>query len=251
MIPSKSGSMTFLDTFLCLHRGEATPWPQALSNATLGNLKSLTFEDIPFIALLGLQGCRVLQTDWRLSPHTLEHISSPSVSQDETQCGHILEPFWTWFELECSNDEPVISCKELGTLKNPAILEDPPMSTNKDMVDFLCYPSSIVIPSPAVYRWSLIPGTRDSQSSGSCKIQKERAVVIPGTMGANTYLIASPFSACDSIKVAQDNDCITQDRGLPQAFPCILHTGRQTPCSLHLTLVLCALKIHHSPTSFS
>ena len=28
-------------------------------------------------------------------------------------------------------------------------------------------------------------------------------------MGTNTYFIASPFSASDSIKVAQDNECIT------------------------------------------
>ena len=44
------------------------------------------------------QGCRALQTDWRLSLHTLVHMSSPSASQDETQCGCILEAFWTWYE---------------------------------------------------------------------------------------------------------------------------------------------------------
>ena len=98
--------------------------------------------------------------------------------------------------------------KELAT---PAVLDDPPTSTDKDMVDLLRYPSSIAIPSLAVQRWSLIPGTRNSQPSGSCKIQKGRAVVVSGTrtMGTNTYFIASPFSASDSIKVAQDNECIT------------------------------------------
>ena len=87
----------------------------------------------------------------------------------------------------------------------------PLTSTDKDMIDLLRYPSGIAIPSPAVQHWSLIPGTRNSQPSGSFKIQKERAVVIPGTrtMGTNTYLIASPFGASDSIKVAQDNECIT------------------------------------------
>ena len=109
-------------------------------------------------------------------------------------------------KFECSNNKPVISQKELGTPKNPAVLEDSPTSTDKDMIDLLRYPSSIAIPSPAVQRWSLIPGTRNSQPSGSCKIQKEGAVVIPGTrtMGTNTY-----FGANDSIKVAQDNECIT------------------------------------------
>ena len=40
------------------------------------------------IALQGPQGCRALQTDWRVSMHTLGHMSSPSVSQDETQFEH-------------------------------------------------------------------------------------------------------------------------------------------------------------------
>ena len=40
---------------------------------------------------------------------------------------------------------------------------------------------------------------------------KERAIVIPGirAMGINTYLVASPLISSDSIKVAQDNECIT------------------------------------------
>ena len=114
-------------------------------------------------------------------------------------------------ELERSNNKPVISRNELGTPKNPEVLEDPPTSTDQDMIDLLRYTSCIAIPSLAVQRCSLIPGTRNSQPSGSCKIQKERAVVIPGarTMGTHTYFIASPFGASDSIKVAQDNECIT------------------------------------------
>ena len=84
-------------------------------------------------------------------------------------------------KLECSNNKPVISCKELSTPKNPAVLKDPPMSIDKDMVNLLRYPSGIAIPNPAVQRWSLIPGTHNSQPSRSCKIQKERAVVISGT----------------------------------------------------------------------
>ena len=66
------------------------------------------------IALQGPQGCRTLQTDWRLSLYTLVHMSSPSASQDETQCGCVLEAFWTYMQLEWSNIKPVISRKELG-----------------------------------------------------------------------------------------------------------------------------------------
>ena len=89
-------------------------------------------------------------------------------------------------KLEWSNNKPVIGHKELGTPKNTAILADPPTILTKDMV--LRYPSSIAIPSLAVKRWSLIPGTRNSQPSGFSKIQKERAVVISDTraMGTNT-----------------------------------------------------------------
>ena len=53
-------------------------------------------------------------------------------------------------KLDCSNNKPVIGCKELGTPKNPAVLEDPPMSTDKDMVNLLRYPCGISIPGPAV-----------------------------------------------------------------------------------------------------
>ena len=53
-------------------------------------------------------------------------------------------------EFEYGNNKPVISLKELSTSKNPSVLEDPPMSMNKDMVDLLCYPSGIFIPNPAV-----------------------------------------------------------------------------------------------------
>ena len=73
------------------------------------------------------------------------------------------------------------------------------MNTNKDMVDLFRYPSGIAIPSPAVQRWSLILRTRNSQPSGSCKIQKEAAIVISG-------IRARPLSA--SIKVPQGNECI-------------------------------------------
>ena len=90
-------------------------------------------------------------------------------------------------KLECCNSKPVVSCKELGTPVNPAVLEDPPTSTNEDVIDLLGYPSGIAIPSSAVQLWSLIPKTCNSQSSEFCKIQKERAVGVPGTraMGTN------------------------------------------------------------------
>ena len=103
------------------------------------------------IALLGPRGCRALQTDWRLSPHTFGHMASPSISQDETQCGHILEALGTRRKLECSNNKPVISHKEFGIPKNPAVLEDLLTSTNKDMFDLLNYLSGIAIPSYSFY----------------------------------------------------------------------------------------------------
>ena len=109
-------------------------------------------------------------------------------------------------KLECCNNNPVISCKELGTLENPAVLEDPLTSTNEDVINFLCYASSIAIPSSAVQLWSK---TCNSLPSRVCKIQ-ERAVGVPGTraMGSNTSLIASTFSVSDSIEVAHENKCV-------------------------------------------
>ena len=55
-------------------------------------------------------------------------------------------------KLERSNIKPVITRKNQGTPKNSAVLEDPTTSTNKDMVDLICYPSGIAIPSPVVQR---------------------------------------------------------------------------------------------------
>ena len=91
-------------------------------------------------------------------------------------------------KLEDCNSKPVVSCKELGTPGNLTILEDLLTSTNEDVIDLLSYPSSIAIPSPAMQLWSLIPRTCNSQPSGFCKIQKERADGIPVTraMGTNT-----------------------------------------------------------------
>ena len=54
-------------------------------------------------------------------------------------------------KLECSNNKPVISRKEHGNPKKPAVLEDPPTSTDTDMVDLLRYPFGIAAPSPAVH----------------------------------------------------------------------------------------------------
>ena len=55
-------------------------------------------------------------------------------------------------KLECSNNKAVVGGKEFGTTKNPEVGEDPPTSTDRDMVDFLRYPSGIAISSPAVQR---------------------------------------------------------------------------------------------------
>ena len=76
-------------------------------------------------------------------------------------------------KIKWSKKKPVIGCKELRTPKNSVILEDPPTSTDKDMVDLPRYPSGIAIPSLALQRWSLIPGAGNSHPFGSFKIQKE------------------------------------------------------------------------------
>ena len=108
------------------------------------------------------------------------------------------------------------------------------------MVNLLRYPSGIAIASLAVQCWSLKPGTRNSQPSGSFKIQKER-VVISGTrtMGTNTYFIASPFSASDSIEIVQDNECITTGAhvqykvkfGVEHLLFSFTHLGRSIECN--------------------
>ena len=92
--------------------------------------------------------------------------------------------------LECCDNKPVISCKELRTSENPAFLEDPLMSTNEYEINLLHYLSNIAIPNSAVQLWFLIPRTFNSQHSGICKNQ-ERAVGVPGitAMVTNTYLV--------------------------------------------------------------
>ena len=87
--------------------------------------------------------------------------------------------------LECCN-KSVVSCKELGTPVNRAVLEDLPMRTNEDVIKLLSYPSGIAIPSLAVQLWSLIPRTCSSQPSQFCKIQKERFVDVRGTRAMET-----------------------------------------------------------------
>ena len=65
-------------------------------------------------------------------------------------------------------------------------------------------------------------------------------VIIPGTrtMATNTYFIASPFSASDNIKVAQDNECIMMgtlvqyrvEFGIEHLFS-FTHLGRSIHCN--------------------
>ena len=59
-------------------------------------------------------------------------------------------------KLECCNNKPVISWKALITSVNLTVLEDPPTSTNEDVINLLCYLSGTVIPSAAVQLWFLI-----------------------------------------------------------------------------------------------
>ena len=53
---------------------------------------------------------------------------------------HSVVTSWTLsgldMKLEYTN-KPLIGRKELGTLKNPTVLEDLPTSTDKDMIDLL------------------------------------------------------------------------------------------------------------------
>lgn len=51
----------------------------------------------------------------------------------------------------------MVSTTELGTLVNPAGLEDPPASSNKDVIDLLGHSTHIVIPSSAMRVEALIP----------------------------------------------------------------------------------------------
>ena len=53
-------------------------------------------------------------------------------------------------KLECCNNKPVVSCKELGTPENPAVLKDPPTRTIEDVINLLSYSTGIAIPGPAV-----------------------------------------------------------------------------------------------------
>ena len=84
------------------------------------------------IALPGPQGWWALQTKWRLSLHTVV----------------------TSWRLSGLNMKPLISRKELSSLKNPAVLEDPPM------VNLLCYSSSITIRSSGA---ALVSDTKNPQ----------------------------------------------------------------------------------------
>lgn len=81
---------------------------------------------------------------------------------------------------EFCNNKPVVGSKELGTAVSPAVLKDPPTSTNEDVIDLLSHAASIAIPSQAARLSSLEPGAPNSQSSGLCKVQKKRAVDILG-----------------------------------------------------------------------
>ena len=77
----------------------------------------------------------------------------------------------------------MIGRKELSTPKNPAVLEDPPTSTDKGMVDLLRYPSGIAIPSPEVQLWSLIPGTRNSQPLAKFRKKELLSFLVPEPLG--------------------------------------------------------------------
>ena len=85
-------------------------------------------------------------------------------------------------KLECCNNKLVVSCKEIGTPVNPAVLQDPPKRINEDVIDLLSQPSDIVILSLAVQLWSLIPRSCNSQPSEFCKILQTGTKA----MGTNT-----------------------------------------------------------------
>ena len=112
-------------------------------------------------------------------------------------------------KLECSKDKPVVSCKGLSTPKNPAVLENPPVSANKNVIDLHSYTSGIAIPSPSMSLWPLVPRVCSYQPFGSRKTQTVRTVSVPGTRAMGTHINFAPgsLSASGSIKVTKDNEC--------------------------------------------
>ena len=79
-------------------------------------------------------------------------------------------------KLKCSN-KPVISCKELSTPENTAVLEDPPTSTNEDQSPLLLHQHCYTKSSGA----ALVSDTKNLQFSTFWILQFRRAVGVPGT----------------------------------------------------------------------
>ena len=71
----------------------------------------------------------------------------------------------------------MISVEELRTAKNPAILENPPTTANKNMIDLLRNNTGIGVPSPAMPLRMLIPSASDPKSPTLCKVKKPSAVL--------------------------------------------------------------------------
>lgn len=70
-------------------------------------------------------------------------------------------------KLKCSN-KSLITIREPNTYENSAVLDDSLVTIYKDVVDDLCYPSSIAISNPAAQLWSLLPRTCNSQPFEPC-----------------------------------------------------------------------------------
>lgn len=87
----------------------------------------------------------------------------------------------------------MVSTTGLGTPLIPAILEDTPVSADKNLVDLLGHNTCITIPNPARHAGALVPGARNSQSPGPSKVLEDGAVLTTEiscqTMATNRYLI--------------------------------------------------------------
>ena len=116
-----------------LYWSKATLWPRVLSNAA----SNFPFESSPQFYQV-LKGTKHLEPIWEC--HSI--LMSTCQVLQFLKMKHVVITSWYIFgldmKLDCCN-KPVISCKELGTLENLKVFEDPLMSTNKDLINLFCY----------------------------------------------------------------------------------------------------------------
>lgn len=97
------------------------------------------------------QSYRVLKGAENIKPISNWHcilIPSHSVSQDATQYDNIWRFFLTWHEALLLWQQAYDHLQRALYSENPAVLKNPPVSTYRDVVNLISYPSSIAIASP-------------------------------------------------------------------------------------------------------